>query len=115
MKLLFVYNAKSSKLNALLDTGHKLLSPSTYKCQLCALTFDTFSEDKTWRKFREDSNIDMKFFHKDEFEARFPNVNLIYPTVLKLEGNQLTTVITNEILEGITNVEDLIVNLKSNI
>ena len=112
MKLLFIYNANSGKINALLDAGHKLLSPTTYQCSLCALTYDVFTENTVWRTFRTESNLTMEFYHKDEFETKFPSVNMIYPAILKLEENQLTTVLNNEILNDISDVETLIERLK---
>lgn len=113
MKLIFIYNAKSGKRNALLDAGHKLFSPSTYPCSLCALTYDTFRENSIWKTFRENSNLEMDFLHKDEFESKFPSVKVLYPTVLKLEDHQLTTALTSEILDDIKSVEDLIKRLKT--
>ena len=115
MKLLFIYNANSGKLNALLDVGHKLISPSTYKCSLCGLTYDTFTENKVWKAFRAESHFDMEFYHKDEFEAKFPSVKINYPVILKLEGHQLTTVLNPEILNEISDVEALIERLKTSI
>ena len=112
MKLLFIYNANSGKINALFDAGHKFLSPATYQCSLCALTYDVFTENTVWRTFRTESNLTMEFYHKDEFETKFPSVTMIYPAILKLEGNQLTTVINNEILNEISGVETLIERLK---
>ncbi len=44
MDLIFVYNADSGKLNVLFDVGHKIVSPGTYKCDLCTLTHGTFTE-----------------------------------------------------------------------
>ncbi len=113
MTLLFIYNANSGKLNALFDARHKLFSPSTYPCSLCDLTYDTFSENAIWKTFRKESVLNMEFYHKDEFEAKFPSVNMIYPTILKLECNQLTTVLTDEVLNEIPNVEALIERLRS--
>ena len=113
MKLLFVYNANSGKLNALFDVGHKLFSPSTYKCILCALTFNAFKEDIIWKTYREESSLEMVFYHKDEFESTFPNVIMTFPTILKLEGNQLTTVLDKEVLNEIKTVQALIEKLKS--
>jgi hypothetical protein len=112
MKLLFVYNANSGALNALFDAGHKLFSPSNYPCSLCALTYDTFTEKQLWKTCRKESHLIMDFYHKDEFEAKFPNVNIIYPTVLKLEDHQLTTILTNDILNELSDVEALIEKLK---
>ena len=93
MKLLFIYNANSGKINALFDAGHKLLSPRTYQCSLCALTYDVFAENTIWKTFRTESNLTMDFYHKDEFETKFPNDNMIYPAILKLEGHQITTIL----------------------
>lgn len=115
MKLLFVYNANSGKLNALFDAGHKLISPSTYQCSLCALTYDAFTENMIWKNFRTESNLEMEFYHKDEFEAKFTSVKMIYPTILKLEGNQVSTVLSRDVLNEISEVESLIEQLKSRI
>jgi len=115
MKVLFVYNADSGSLNALWDAGHKLFSPSTYKCSLCALTYNTFTENTTWKTFRTESSFDIEFYHKDEFEAKFPNVKMMYPTILKLEGHQLTTVLSPDTLNEILDVEVLIERLQSSL
>lgn len=112
MKLIFVYNANSGKLNALFDAGHKLLNPSTYQCSLFTITYGTFTEKSVWKSFRNQSDIEMEFFHKDQFEDKFPNIKIYYPAVLKLYGNQLTTIITPDILNELENVEDLIERLK---
>ena len=115
MKLLFIYNANSGPLNTLFDVGHKILSPSTYNCSLCALTHNTFSENKVWKNFRSKNNFEMEFYHKDEFEKKFSSVKLMYPTILKQENNELTTVLNPEVLNEIPNVESLIALLKSRI
>jgi len=112
MKLLFIYNANSGKRNALFDIGYKLFSPLTYHCSLCALTYDTFTENKTWKSFRKESNLRIDFFHKDEFETNFPNIKMIYPAILKLDGNQITTVLNDNVLNEISNAEGLIEKLK---
>jgi len=115
MKLLFIYNANSGKLNALFDAGHKLFSPSTYPCSLCVLTHDTLSENIIWKTFRKESNLNMEFHHKDEFEEKFPSVKMIYPTILRLEDHQLTTVLTEDVLNEISDIEALIARLKTSL
>jgi hypothetical protein len=75
-KLIFVYNANSGKLNALLDSAHKIVSPDTYECQLCDLTFGVFKENEIWVHFRESlattfPDLKLEFLHKDEFEKQY--------------------------------------------
>ncbi len=84
-KLIFVYNADSGVLNALKDCVHKLVSPQTYPCKLCDLTYGAFAERKKWKKFRNQSNAQMVFLHADEFYKHYkskflPNYEL--PIVL---------------------------------
>ena len=113
MTLLFVYNANSGTLNALFDAGHKLFSPKTYQCNLCALTFDTFTENTIWKSFRNENSVAMEFYHKDEFEAKFPNDTISYPAILKLEKDQLTTIFDDKALSEISSVDELISQLKT--
>jgi len=41
-KLIFVYNADSGLLKGIKDLIHKNVSPDTYPCSLCAVTYDNF-------------------------------------------------------------------------
>ena len=45
---LFVYNADSGPLKALFDFGHKIVSPGTYPCSLCRLTYGPFGMRREW-------------------------------------------------------------------
>lgn len=83
MKLLFVYNAASGRLNGWIDMAHKIVSPSTYECSLCALTHGAFTEKKAWARFRDESGLQMQFLHKDEFEKEY-GLSYAYPVILKV-------------------------------
>ena len=76
MKLLFVYNANSGKLSALLDGLHKMVSPSTYDCNLCAMTFGHFLEDPTWKEFREKSENECMKDDLDKMNWRNNNLEV---------------------------------------
>lgn len=91
-KLIFVYNANAGKINSLLDSAHKLISPGTYDCKLCELTHGVFKEDVDWILFREsvkttNPNLQLEFLHKDEFEKQYWSKWLPkyeYPIILSL-------------------------------
>jgi hypothetical protein len=63
--LVFVYNAKSGGINAVLDYVHKMVSPETYDCNLCKLTYDNFGQIKKWNDFLTSSNISANYYYKD--------------------------------------------------
>jgi len=93
------------------DVGHKLMSPQTYDCFLCMLTHGTFREDPKWKYFKENSNINMEFLHRDEFQKRYDRKET-YPVILK-EASPLEVVISRDQLRHLTSVDDLIVAVKS--
>ncbi len=66
--LLFVYNADSGMFNTLSDMAHKVFSPRTYSCNLCALTHSTFSMRDEWKSFIESLGVELEFLHRDEFK-----------------------------------------------
>ena len=106
MDIIFVYNADSGKINALLDMGHKIASPDTYDCDLCALTHGTFTERKAWKHFRKSTALNLVFLHKDEFERQFEN-KFSYPVVLRRE-NALEVLISTAELNAMSSPEELI-------
>ena len=84
-KLIFVYNANSGKLNILFGIAHKIISPSTYTCELCLLTHGVFSENVEWKNFKETSSLVMEFFHVDEFLKRYSDEvysKISFPAIL---------------------------------
>ena len=112
--LVFVYNARSGLINNVLDIGHKLIRPDTYFCNLCAITHNTFSENRTWKNFREQSNMEMIFYHKDEFEQEFPNQKFTYPVVLLKNNDNLSELLSSEELNTMKSAEALISKLVHN-
>lgn len=106
MKLIFIYNANSGLLNALLDIGHKLVSPQTYPCSLCALTHGLLTERRQWRQFREKATTEMEFLHKDEFSQKY-HQNFDYPVVLKKE-KELRILISQQELNQLKTLDELI-------
>jgi hypothetical protein len=113
MKLIFVYNADSGPISGLFDIGHKILSPATYQCGLCKLTFDTFTEKETWRKFRESSPVEMEFLHRDEFEKKY-DLKYDYPVVLKKNTN-IDVLLSKKEIDSFENLDELIAAVKSHL
>jgi hypothetical protein len=84
-QLIFVYNADSGMFNTLADIGHKIFSPETYACQLCALTHGYFRERDQWRAFVESLEAECDFMHRDEFRRRWPDTHAELPAVFRLD------------------------------
>lgn len=120
-KLIFVYNANSGKFNAWLDSAHKILSPSTYQCRLCDLTYGVFKENEEWARFRESlkttSNVqDLEFLHIDEFEQQYKSKWLPkyeYPLILTASDDGLEIFMSAVEMQQLDTTSALINDIKS--
>ena len=68
-ELILVYNADSGLFNQIKDSLHKVVAPSTYQCNLCALTYGKVRKKTEWKVFIENLEIPAKFLHRDEYGA----------------------------------------------
>lgn len=110
-KLLFIYNADSGLRNELLDAAHKVLSPGTYQCRLCELTFGTFREKSMWRKFRQNIDLPMEFLHRDEFLEKYSSKFMqayTFPVILEVTDHEIDIFLATKDLNALKETEDLI-------
>ena len=117
-KLIFVYNADSGLGNLLIDGAHKILSPSTYDCKLCELTFGAFTEKSIWKRFRTESDIQMEFMHRDEFKKQYASKfghKFDFPIVLSEDKGGLEVCINTQELDSLENAKQLIGLVKKRI
>ena len=112
MELLFVYNAEKDLINGAIDYAHKVFKPSTYKCDLCALTYHNLGQRSSWKKFKKDTNADVSFHYIKGFEKKF-NESYDYPVVLKRDNEENTVVLNCQELSEIDSVEDLILKIET--
>ena len=106
-ELIFVYNAKSGLFNELLDFAHKIISPETYECNLCAITYGTFKMEKRWSRYVQSLPLKSIFTYKDEISKNnLPNVNL--PSILLREHNDLIELLTAREINDLNNFDQLI-------
>jgi hypothetical protein len=86
-RLILIYNANGGILNGAKDTIWKVLSPSTYPCSLCALTFGWVSMHGAWRRFLDSLPQTKVFHHKDDYAPAFPDLDIALPAILLAEGD----------------------------
>jgi hypothetical protein len=105
-KIIFVYNANSDLFSTVSDFAHKILSPSTYRCQLCALTYDSFSMKQEWKSFVQKLPVKTIFLHKDEFEKQY-SMQSALPAVFASSGGAIKEMITTQEIEECPSIEKL--------
>lgn len=107
-RLIFVYNADSGLFNSLADIAHKVLSPNTYTCNLCAITHGYFRERRQWRNFLKTIENPLEFLHRDEFRKKYGRrYSELLPAVFRLDDQGLTRVISCDEIAECKKVADL--------
>lgn len=108
IELLFIYNADSGLLNTAKDFVHKIVSPETYECNLCAVTYGNIGMKGEWKSFIEDLDYPVEFLHRDEFEDKYAFDRADYPSALVKRNGNLEYFITAEEMNELTSLGDLI-------
>jgi hypothetical protein len=104
--VVFVYNADSGALNTLLDIGHKIVSPQTYSCNLCAITHSTFSMRGEWKRFVDELGVPVEFLHRDELAQRYGK-SAALPAVFLKTGDELREWIGRDEIDRCRTLEEL--------
>ena len=105
--LVFVYNAKGGLFNAAVDMAHKMFSPQTYQCKLCALTYSTFGMRKDWEEFLASLERPLEFLHSDELKNLYGISDLPLPAIFEKEGGQLKLLIDADSINRCSTIADL--------
>lgn len=106
-KLVFVYNADSGLFNTLTDIAHKLLSPHTYNCQLCAITHGTFRVHRQWTDFIQSLGVECEFLHRDEFTKLYRYGDVELPAVFTWQSEKLSLCMAAEEINGVESIQEL--------
>ena len=107
MKLIFVYNADSGLFNTVTDIAHKMLSPKTYSCNLCALTHGHFKIKEEWVQFLKEVDAELEFLHRDEFLQKHNQPNTELPAIFIEENGELSPWLDQTIINQIKTLDDL--------
>ncbi len=105
--LIFVYNADSGLFNTLTDIAHRIFSPQTYPCHLCAITYSVAGMKKEWTDFLDGAAIPLEFLHRDELPARYGIEEVPLPAVFKRAGNELSLMIDAEAINSCKSIDEL--------
>ena len=112
-RLLFIYGNDSGAVNGLIHYIHKVVSPSTYDCQLCGLTYGPLGQRAAWAHALSTLGMSSEFLHRDEAIARYGGDQPPYPAVFAVESHGLTQLITKHEIESCRDLDALITLLRA--
>jgi hypothetical protein len=109
--ILFVYNANTDPVSVMVDYAHKVFKPSTYKCELCALTHHNLGERSAWKSFKKRTNADLTFMYLRQYEKAYTE-RYTYPVILRKTDAGFEILLDKVELKALNDVESLIKKLE---
>jgi len=106
-QLVFVYNADSGMFNTLTDIAHKVFSPQTYECNLCAISHSYLSERSEWKEFIQELGVQCEFLHRDEFLKKYKSDETNFPVIFELIDGELKSGLTADKINNCKSMDDL--------
>lgn len=107
-ELIFIYNAESGLFNSVSDYLHKVMSPETYACSLCQITYGNLGMKKEWKDFLKSLPFKKTFLHKDELESIAMDAPKSLPAILlKREGKEVFELLSARELENLGKLKEL--------
>ena len=114
--LVFVYNANSGVFNALADLVHKTVSPSTYPCKLCDITYGVTGMRRAWVSFIKQADFKSVFTYRDLLPTQYPQMQVSeLPAVFLLGDSTSQEVISAEEFITLEDIPSLMSHLESKI
>jgi hypothetical protein len=106
LSLVFVYAADGGFWNGVVDTLHKLVSPATYPCSLCALTHGPVGPRPAWTAALGQLGLPTIVLHREELAARHGDVRL--PAVLVERDGRLEPLISAAEIDACRDLDALV-------
>lgn len=105
-ELCFIYNAQSGVKHAFIDYVHKIVSPDTYQCSLCSVTYGNLGMHRQWADYLRALPFKTRFFYQDTLPADLERAEL--PAVFVVMDGHWEKVIDHEEMNAAKTLVDLI-------
>lgn len=111
-RLSFVYAVDGGVVAGLFDYVHKIVSPSTYPCQLCALTYGPAGQRTAWTRALSDLGVAAEFLHRDELVRLQGPDHPPLPAVFVIRGDARKLLLSKADIDGCRDLDALIALLR---
>jgi len=109
-ELTFVYNVNSDLISRMIGFSHKVISPQTYPCKICSLTWSSLHMQKEWAEFIRELPFKVRFEYRDQWKTCQK-----FPLVLLKEKGETRVLLYPEQINKFETVQELIRFLKENL
>jgi len=112
-EIIFVYNSAGDPLSLVVGYLHKKVSPDTYQCNLCKLTYGV-TMNQIWKEYIESLQYKITFLHSDEFKKQYKDLaDTPLPTAFIKDENEMKVLVSRDEMQQPKNINELIYLMKT--
>jgi hypothetical protein len=111
--LVFVYGVDGGLANDIVGTIHKIVSPGTYVCNLCKLTYGPLGQRAAWTQALKELPHPTRFVHRAEFVAEHGPADL--PAIYVERDGKLDLLVPNAELQAVPDLDALIALVRTKV
>ncbi len=98
-------------MHGVMDLAKKTVSPKTYPCKLCMVTYSGATMNKLWKQYVANLGIRAVFMHKNEFVKTYPKVGIEFPAILLKTDKTIKMLLSVDDFKEIKDLPDLMSTL----
>jgi hypothetical protein len=87
-------------VSGLIHYVHKIVSPATYSCSLCSITYDPLGRRAAWSRALGELGLDSEFLHRNELLRRHGPVQPPLPAVFAIRNGRPELLIASTEIEA---------------
>ncbi|MBA3461763.1 MAG: hypothetical protein H0T46_17495, partial [Deltaproteobacteria bacterium] len=91
-----------------------VISPATYSCSLCALTYGMVSMRREWARFIESLPHSVRFAYRDQIQREHATVPPL-PALLERRDGQWVTLLARPQIAACKNLDELIARVRESL
>lgn len=111
-EIIFVYNSPDDPISLVIGYLHKKVSPDTYECNLCKLTYGVTMNPK-WKAYIASLKHKITFLHSNEFKKEYPDLaDTPLPTAFIKDESGMRVLVTRAEMNEPKDMDSLIELMK---
>ena len=108
-KIIFIYNASDNFSSVMFDFIHKIISPNTYQCSLCKITYGNFKKYDEWERYIESIPYQVEFLYKNNYKDYHKDLKVEeFPIALIQNEDSYQTILLKKDFDSCNDLKELI-------
>ena len=115
-KIIFIYNASDNLSSVMFDFIHKIISPNTYQCSLCKITYGNFKKYDEWESYLQSIPYEIEFLYRNNYKDYYKDIEVEeFPIALIQNEDSYQIILLKKDFDSCNDLKELIQIIEKNL